>query len=143
MDRDEIQRILPHRPPFLMIDRIDALEPGVHAIGVKFVTADEPWAAGHFPGNPVMPGVLVAEALAQVAGVLTLTAHPEFAGQAVYLLGFDKIRFRRPVRPGNELRLEVTVVDRRRRMWFFEGLATVDGERVADGRFLATLADAG
>lgn len=141
MNVEEIERILPHRFPFRMVDRVDDLEPGVRAVGVKFVSADEPWAAGHFPGHPILPGVLVAEALAQVAGIIALTANPDHAGKPVYLLGYDKLRFRKPVRPGDELRLTVSVSDKRRKMWFFEGTATVNGERVADGAFLATIAE--
>jgi 3-hydroxyacyl-[acyl-carrier-protein] dehydratase len=140
LDRDGVMAVLPHRHPFLLVDSVHDLVPGERAVGVKQVTAEEPWAPGHFPGNPVMPGVLIAEALAQVAGVIALTANPEYAGQAVYLLGFDKIRFRKPVRPGDQLELSVTVTSRRRTMWFFEGTATVGGERVADGTFLATVA---
>jgi beta-hydroxyacyl-ACP dehydratase FabZ len=140
LDREAVMAVLPHRYPFLLVDRVHDLVRGERAIGVKQVTDDEPWAPGHFPGQPVMPGVLVAEALAQVAGVIALTANPEYAGQAVYLLGFDKIRFRKPVRPGDQLDLEVVVTSRRRTMWFFEGTATVNGERVADGSFLATVA---
>lgn len=141
MDIEAIERVLPHRAPFRMVDRVDALEPGVRARAVKFVSADESWTAGHFPGFAVMPGVLVAEALAQVGGIIALTAHPEKAGKPVYLLGYDKLRFRRPVRPGDELVLEVEVTDKRRKMWFFSGSASVGGERVADGTFLAALAD--
>lgn len=143
MDIEEIKRVLPHRWPFLLVDRVEDLEPGVKGVGFKDVSADEPWAQGHFPGNPIMPGVLVSEAMAQVAGVIALTANPDHAGQAVYLLGFDKLRFRRIVRPGDTLRIEVSVTDKRRKMWFFDGLVTVNGERVADGSFLATVADAG
>ena len=140
LDLNGIKALLPHREPFLLIDRIEELEPGVRAVGIKEVGHDEFWAAGHFPGNPIFPGVLVAEALAQVAGVVFLSQSDEYAGTAVYLVGMDKMRFRKPVLPGQTLRLEVTVDRKRLRIWTFETLATVDGERVAHGTFLATVA---
>jgi 3-hydroxyacyl-[acyl-carrier-protein] dehydratase len=139
MDRDEILSLLPHRDPFLMVDHLVEVDPGQRAVGVKSVRADEDWARGHFPGEPIFPGVLIAEALAQVAALVFLSAHRDRAGSTVYLVGIDKIRFRRPVRPGEELRLEVTVTGQKRRIWMFEGRATVDGARVADGSFMATV----
>lgn len=139
MERDEILTLLPHRDPFLMVDRLIALEPTKRAVGIKYVRAEEDWARGHFPGNPILPGVLIAEALAQVAALIFLAANRDRARTIVYLLGIDKIRFRRPVRPGDELRLEVDVTGEKRRIWTFDGLATVGGVRVADGSFLATV----
>ncbi|MEZ4239546.1 MAG: 3-hydroxyacyl-ACP dehydratase FabZ [Myxococcota bacterium] len=139
MDSDEIRRLLPHREPFLMVDRLIELDPGQRAVGIKEVRAEEDWARGHFPGNPILPGVLITEALAQVAALVFLAAHPDRAGATVYLVGVDKIRFRRPVRPPEDLRLEVTVTGQKRRIWMFDGRATVDGERVAEGSFLATV----
>ena len=139
MDREEIEQLLPHRDPFLMVDRLVELDAGQRAVGTKAVRADQDWARGHFPGDPIFPGVLITEALAQVAALIFLADNRDRAGSAVYLVGLDKIRFRRPVRPGEELRLEVTVTGRKRRIWIFEGKATVDGQRVADGSFLATV----
>ena len=139
MNRDDIQRLLPHRDPFLMVDRIVEMDPGKRAVGIKDVRADEDWTRGHFPGNPILPGVLVAEALAQVAALIFLGEAPERAGSTFYLVGMDKMRFRRPVRPGDELRLEVELTGSKRRIWMFEGRATVGGERVADGSFMATV----
>jgi 3-hydroxyacyl-[acyl-carrier-protein] dehydratase len=139
MERDEILSLLPHRDPFLMVDRLIEIEPGRRAVGIKAVRADEDWARGHFPGDPIFPGVLITEALAQVAALVFLAAHRERARTVVYLVGIDKIRFRRPVRPGDELRLEVEVTGEKRRIWMFDGRATVGGERVADGSFLATI----
>ena len=139
MERDEILTLLPHRDPFLMVDRLLELEPNKRAVGVKYVRADEDWARGHFPGNPILPGVLIAEALAQVAALIFLAENRDRARTIVYLVGVDKIRFRRPVRPGDELRLTVDVTGGKRRIWTFDGLATVDGTRVADGSFLATI----
>jgi 3-hydroxyacyl-[acyl-carrier-protein] dehydratase len=139
MERDEIEALLPHREPFLMVDRLLEVDPGERAVAVKHVHGDEDWCRGHFPGNPVMPGVLIAEALAQTAALVYLTGHREQAGATVYLVGMDKLRFRKPVRPDCDLRLEVEVTGRKRRMWFFDGTATVDGQRVANGSFMATV----
>lgn len=136
---DEIRALLPHREPFLMVDAILELEAGHRAVGIKRVRADEDWARGHFPGLPVFPGVLITEALAQVAALLWRASNPD-AGRAIpYLVGLDKMRFRRVVRPGDDLRLEVTFAGQKRRIWQFEGAATVGGERAADGQFLATV----
>lgn len=145
MDRAEIERLLPHREPFLMVDRLVELEPGVRAVGIKDVRADEDWCRGHFPGNPILPGVLIAEALAQVAALVHIAAEPEEdrAGALAYLVGFDKMRFRRPVRPGDALRLEVEATGRKRAIYVFSGLATVDGERVANGSFMAAVERSG
>lgn len=143
MDRDEILRLLPHRDPFLMVDRLVELEPGKRAVGIKDVRADEDWARGHFPGDPIFPGVLITEALAQVAALIFLAGHQDHAGATVYLVGVDKIRFRRPVRPGEALRLAVEVTGQKRRIWTFDGRATVGDERVAEGSFLATVQDPG
>ncbi len=139
LSRTDIEGLLPHRDPFLMVDRLIAVDPGRSAVGVTEVRADQDWARGHFPGNPVFPGVLIAEALAQVAALVYLTDHRDEAGATVYLVGFDKLRFRKPVRPGDDLHLDVTVTGSKRRLWFFDGVATVDGQRVANGSFLATV----
>jgi 3-hydroxyacyl-[acyl-carrier-protein] dehydratase len=140
MDRDAILALLPHRDPFLMVDRMIELEPGVRGVGVKEVRADEDWARGHFPGNPILPGVLVTEALAQVAAIVHLAAHPERAAHVrVYLVGVDRMRFRRPIRPGDVVHLAVALTGHKRNLWTFVGEATVGGERVADGRFLASI----
>lgn len=133
-------RILPHRFPFLLIDRVVELEPGVRAVGWKCVAANEPWFQGHFPASPVMPGVLISEAFAQLACVLAMSEDTAQAGREVYLLGLDKMRFRRPVTPGDRLVLEVTKDSVRRGMWRFQAVAKVEGERVADGSLLATVA---
>ncbi|MDP6934445.1 MAG: 3-hydroxyacyl-ACP dehydratase FabZ, partial [Myxococcota bacterium] len=114
IDIDEILDLLPHRYPFLMIDRVLHVEPGESAVAIKCVSVNEPQFQGHFPGQPVMPGVLLTEAFAQVAGIIALTAHPDYAGKAVYLMGLDRIRFRKPVRPGDRVEIRCTKTYSRR-----------------------------
>lgn len=134
MDRAEIEAILPHRDPFLMLDRVTELVPGERAIGEKDIT--EEMCKGHFPGHPVMPGVLITEAMAQLAAVIALSANPDVAGEPVYLLGTDKMRFRKVVTPGDVLELDVTLTDSRR-MMTFTCTARVGDARVATGSILA------
>lgn len=105
----EIMNVIPHRYPFLLIDAIEELEPGVRAVGKKCVSANEPYFQGHFPGNPVMPGVLIIEALAQVGAVAMLSL-PEMKGKTAYFAGIDKARFRQMVLPGDVLRLETSII---------------------------------
>jgi len=138
MERDEILQLLPHRDPFVMVDRVVEID-AERVVAVKEVRADQDWARGHFPGNPVFPGVLIAEALAQAAALIHLNAHRGQAGATVYLVGFDKLRFRKVVRPGDDLRLEVQLTRQRRKMAFFEGTAMVGDDRVANGQFMATV----
>ncbi len=139
MDRAKIEELLPHREPFLLVDRVVEIEPGKWAIAEHDVREDAFWCRGHFPGNPVMPGVLIAESLAQVAALIYLAGDHERAGSTVYLVGMDKMRFRAPVRPGDTLRLEVSLTDMRRRMCTFDATATVAGKRVTTGQFMATI----
>ncbi len=106
---DQIQKILPHRPPFLLIDRVDELEPGKHAIGRKCVTMNEPYFVGHFPGKAVMPGVIILEALAQVGAIVMLTIEKN-AGKLAYFGGMDKVKFKRQVVPGDVLTLDVEII---------------------------------
>ena len=131
LSAEDILRILPHRPPVLFIDRILAYEPGVRAVGLKCVAGNEPFFAGHFPGRPILPGVLMLEALAQVGAIAILTL-PEFAGRLALFGGVDDARFRRPVVPGDVLQLEVEIVRRRGRLGVGRGVATVGGERAAE-----------
>ena len=138
---EKILELLPHRYPFLMIDRVLEVDPGVSAVGLKCVSINEPQFQGHFPDQPIMPGVLICEAFAQVAGVVALTAFPDLAGKAVYLLGLDKVRFRKPVRPGDQLIITVTKQSESRGIWQFSAIAEVDGVKVADGGVMATVAD--
>ena len=135
MDLKAIQRILPHRYPFLLVDRILKLEPDRRVVGLKNVTANEPFFAGHFPGRPVMPGVLIVEALAQTAGVLM----GEASGLIPMFMGIDKARFRRPVTPGDQLRLEVEVLRKRRSVCRVAGRAFVGEDLVAEAEMMAAL----
>lgn len=127
----QIQGIIPHRPPFLMVDRIVELVPGSKAIGVKCVSGNESYFTGHFPGNPIMPGVLIVEALAQVGAVAVLSM-PEHQGKLAIFAGMDKVRFRRPVVPGDQLVLEVELIKLRGNVGKGRALAKVEGEPVAE-----------
>ena len=137
---EQIMEIIPHRPPLLLIDKILELEHGVRAVGLKQVTVNEPFFAGHFPGRPIMPGVLQIEALAQV-GAVALLSEPEHRGKLALFAGLDGVRFRRLVVPGDTLRLEVTLEKLRRRIGKGRGVATVDGAVTAEGEFTFAIAD--
>ena len=127
----EIMDIIPHRYPFLMIDSIEELEPGVRALGKKCVSVNEPYFQGHFPGNPVMPGVLIMEALAQV-GAVAILSQPEWKGKTAYFAGIDKARFRRKVMPGDVLMLEMTIIKVKGPVGVGKAVATVNGEKTAE-----------
>ena len=142
MNIDEIMALLPHRYPFLMIDRVEQVEPGVRATAIKCVSVNEPHFQGHFPTTPIMPGVLICEAFAQTAGIVALSAQRDLAGKTVYLLGLDGVRFRRPVRPGDRLEIRAEKESSVRGIWKFRVEATVEGTRVANGTVMATVADA-
>lgn len=126
----EIMEILPHRHPFLLIDTIEELESGVRAVGRKNVTFNEPYFAGHFPGNPVMPGVLILEALAQTGAVAILSL-PENRGKTAYFAGIDKAKFKQMVRPGDALELETTIIRSKGPVGVGEAIATVNGKLAA------------
>ncbi len=132
LNAQQIMEILPHRPPFLLVDRIVELEAGVRAVGLKQVTINEPFFVGHFPGYPIMPGVLIVEALAQV-GAVALLNQPEWAGKLALFAGIDGVRFKKPVTPGDTLRLEVTLEKMRRIIGKGRGVATVNDVVVAEG----------
>ena len=127
----EIMEILPHRAPFLLIDTIEELEPGVRALGKKCVSMNEPYFQGHFPGNPVMPGVLIMEALAQV-GAVAILSQPEWKGRTAYFAGIDKAKFRKKVLPGDVLMLEMAIIKVKGPVGIGKAVATVDGKVVAE-----------
>jgi len=127
LEAGDIMRILPHRYPFLLVDRVVELEPGKRAVGIKQVSANEPHFTGHFPGRPIMPGVLMVEALAQTAGIAVLTLD-EYRGKLGLFAGIDECRFKRIVSPGDTLRLEVTMDKLGGRFGRGHGIASVDGE---------------
>ncbi len=141
----DIQRILamiPHRYPFVMVDRIVDVVPGESAVGIKNVSMNEPYFLGHFPGHPVMPGVLIVESMAQTAAVLVVeTMGPDAEGKLVYFMSVDECRFRKPVVPGDQLHVHVTRERRRGNVWKFRGEAKVDGQTVAEAVYAAMILD--
>ncbi len=143
LDIEAIQKLLPHRPPFLLVDRVILVEPGVRLVAWKGVTMNEPFFAGHFPGKPVMPGVLILEALAQACALLAMKSLPpeQVEDKITYLMSIDGAKFRRPVVPGDRLELHVEVTKRKGAVWRQRGTAMVDGQTVAEAEFLAMLAD--
>lgn len=142
LDINEIMKILPHRYPFLMVDRIVEMEPGKRIVGIKNVSMNEPHFLGHFPGHPVMPGVLIVEAMAQVAGILAyLASDDEIRKKVSYFLSIDNARFRKPVVPGDILRLELVTTMNRRGIWGFNGKAYVEDKLAAEADLKATFAD--
>jgi 3-hydroxyacyl-[acyl-carrier-protein] dehydratase len=142
LDIDGIRRMLPHRYPFLMIDRVIELEAEVSAVGIKNVTANEHYFAGHFPTRPVMPGVLIIEAMAQTAAVLVMaTTGQDAEGRLVYFMTIDQARFRRPVTPGDQLRIKVVKQQRKLGVWKFAAQATVDGQLAAEAVIGAKIMD--
>lgn len=140
MDIDAIRDILPHRYPFLLVDRILEMEPE-RVVGIKNVSVNEPFFIGHFPEYPVMPGVLIIEAMAQVAGVLVLSQIEDRKSKLVLLAGVDRAKFRKPVRPGDQLRIEMKLLKRKASIAKMSGTATVDGSVVAEAEMLCVLAD--
>lgn len=138
----EIQETLPHRYPFLLVDRILELELGKRVVGIKNVTINEPFFPGHFPGHPIMPGVLILEAMAQVGAVLLMRSLDARAEKKViYFTGIDRARFRRPVVPGDQIRFEVEILQLRRQMCRMQGVASVDGKLVADAQMSSVVVD--
>jgi len=142
VDSVRIMQMIPHRPPFLMIDQVRDMRAGEGAVGIKNVTMTEPHFQGHFPGAPVMPGVLIVEAMAQTAAVLVVhTLGPDAEGKIVYFMSVDNCRFRRPVFPGDQIIIEVNKQRHRGPVWRFEGIAKVDGKIVAEAVFAAMFRD--
>jgi beta-hydroxyacyl-ACP dehydratase FabZ len=138
---NDILRILPHRYPFLMVDRVIELESGKRIVGLKNVTINEPFFQGHFPGVPVMPGVLVIEAMAQVAGIMTYAEEPGINDKLIYFTGIENAKFRRPVIPGDQLRIEMELLNRRNHFGTMKGRATVDGRLVAEATVRFAIVD--
>jgi 3-hydroxyacyl-[acyl-carrier-protein] dehydratase len=142
LDINEIMKLLPHRPPFLLVDRIIEMEAGKRIVGLKNVTINEPFFPGHFPGHPVMPGVLIIEAMAQVACVLAILSSDESVRSKVtYFAGIDNAKFRKPVFPGDQLRLELEAITCKRGIWYFNGRAFVDDKLVTEAELKAAFAD--
>ena len=141
LDTLQIQNILPHRYPFLLVDRIIELEPMKRVVGVKNVTINEPFFVGHFPGHPVMPGVLILEAMAQTGGLMLAETQNNLQGKIVYFTGIDRAKFRRPVVPGDQLRFEVEMVKYRHAICKMDGKAFVGSNQVCEAALSATLID--
>lgn len=141
MEQAEIQALLPHRYPFLLVDRVLELDPDRRIVAIKNVTVNEPFFQGHFPGRPVMPGVLIIEALAQVGGVLAFKSIQVAGRPVVYLTGVDGAKFRKPVVPGDRLRLEVEVVKKRMPFWKMQAKAFVEEEMVCEAEVTAMVTE--
>ncbi len=141
MDIYEVLKHLPHRYPFLLIDRVLECTPEKSVVAIKNVTINEPFFPGHFPQRPVMPGVLIMEAMAQASGMLAYRTDPslEEPGSLYFFVGMDKVRFKRQVEPGDQLRFEVELVRTKRGIWMFSGKALVDGQLAASGDLMMTV----
>lgn len=141
LNSQDIQKILPHRYPFLLVDRILEIRPKERAIGLKNVTFNEQFFQGHFPDQPIMPGVLIIEAMAQVSGILAF--HSGAQGNSVYFMSVEKAKFRKPVVPGDQLRFEVKVLQQRNNVWKFSGQTFVEDKVVAEADFTAMVTEKG
>lgn len=139
----DIIKILPHRHPFLFVDLITELELGERIVGIKNVTINEPFFEGHFPGNPIMPGVLVIEAMAQVGGILAKLSMPQSMeneeGDGIYFMTIDKVKFRKPIVPGHQIHFELTALRKGTRIWKMKGRAMVDKSVAAEAELVATI----
>jgi len=139
----DIIKLLPHRPPFLFVDLITELELGEKVVGIKNVTIDEPFFVGHFPGNPIMPGVLIIEAMAQVGGILARLSVPESmnldASKAIYFAAIDKVKFRRPVVPGDQIIFELRAIRKGTKIWKMKGTSMVHDGLVAEAELVAAI----
>lgn len=142
LDINDILELLPHRYPFLLVDRLEEIEEGTKCVGYKNVTFNEPFFQGHFPGHPIMPGVLIIEAMAQAGGAfIAAGSKGETADKVTYFVGIDKVRFRKPVRPGDQLRMELEMLSSRRGIHVFTGKAYVADTLVAEAELKATFVD--
>ncbi len=138
---NEIMNFLPHRYPFLLVDRIVAFEENKSISGIKNVTINEPFFQGHFPGHPIMPGVLLLEAMAQVGGVFALKSNPDAKNKVLYFMSIDKAKFRKPVVPGDQVRFDLELTKQRSNIMAFKGAAKVDGAIVAEAEMMAMIVD--
>jgi len=141
LDVNEIMALLPHRYPFLLVDRITAIDDQKAATGIKNVTINEPFFQGHFPGHPIMPGVLIIEGMAQVCGVLALSTVPDPHSKVIYFMSIDKAKFRRPVTPGDTLQYSVTTLRQRANVWLMAAKAHVGEDLVTEAEFKAMVVD--
>ena len=142
IDVNRIMEMIPHRYPLLLIDRVENIQHDLSAVGIKNVTFNEPHFAGHFPSRPIMPGVLIIEAMAQTSAVLVVsTLGKEAEGKLVYFMSIDEAKFRKPVVPGDRLELHVVKDRSRGNVWKFKGEAKVDGQKVAEATFSAMIVD--
>lgn len=141
MDVTKIQELLPHRYPFLLVDRILEVQGTQKIIGLKNVTVNEPFFQGHFPGHPIMPGVLIVEAMAQTGGLLLMERVAERENKVVYFMALDAVKFRKPVVPGDQLRMEVEMLQFRGKIARMKGVATVDGQVVTEAEMMACVVD--
>lgn len=138
---EDIMKMLPHRYPFLLVDRLEVEIPGEKGVGIKNVTMNEEFFQGHFPGNPVMPGVLQIEAMAQTAGAVVISSYEDYADQkcSVLFMSIDGVKFRKPVKPGDQLRMHVEKVRERRNVFVFKGQSKVDDQVVSEAEFTAMI----
>lgn len=141
VDINGIMERIPHRYPILLIDRVEGIVAGEKACGIKNVSANEPFFQGHFPGHPIMPGVLIVEAMAQTAAIVVIESLTDAAGQLVYFMSIDSAKFRKPVLPGHTVMLHVTKEQGRGKIWRFKGEARVDGNLMAEATFTAIIVD--
>ena len=140
---DEIMKMLPHRYPFLLVDRLEVEEPGVKGVGLKNLTMNELFFQGHFPNNPIMPGVLQIEAMAQTAGCVVMSADDDYATKkrGVLFMSIDGVKFRKPVRPGDQLKMHVEKIKERRNIFVFKGVGMVDGQVVSEAELTAMITE--
>jgi len=141
IDIQEIMEMIPHRYPFLLIDKVSNIVPDMTAVGIKNVTVNEPFFQGHFPNRPIMPGVLIIEALAQTSAILVLETTGRKAGSVVYFMTVDNARFRKPIGPGDQVHLHVKKIRNRGNVWKFHGEAKVDGKLMAEATYSAMIVE--